>query len=118
MPVFSTLPLNYLGKSLNVFDNPIINDDVAKNEEEIMKSLLKFIHSPVLSLQLGAFVALNNVADVLVERDQKLIGVENFEDLKSLNLCKFEQVLKTAQTIVSAILMDFKYDLFSFFYES
>lgn len=106
--VISALPLKYLGKSLNVFADPIINQVSTKDEDEIMKSLLKFIHSPVLSLQLGAYIALNNLTDVLVERDKKLIAVENFEDLKSLNLCKFEQVLKTAQTIVNAILMDFK----------
>lgn len=73
-----------------------------------MQLLLKLIHSPVLSLQLGTYVALNNITDILVERDKAIIEEENF-DPKTLNMCKFEQVLKTAQTIVNAILMDFKY---------
>lgn len=108
LPITSILPLDYLGKSLNVFSNPIISYDTSSNEDEIFESLLKLIHSPVLNLQMGAFIALNRLADVLVERDRKLIEVDDFEDLQSLNLNKFETILKTAQTIVNVVLIDFK----------
>lgn len=113
MPIYSIIPLNYLGKSLKVFNGPIVKKEPsentgAKSEEQILQLLLKLIHSPVMSLQLGSYVALNNLGEVLVERDSAIVTEEDFE-IKSLNLCKFEQILKTAQTIVNAILMDFKY---------
>ncbi|XP_014213334.1 E3 ubiquitin-protein ligase listerin [Copidosoma floridanum] len=108
----SIIPLNYLGKSLKVYTNPLIDVDSSmslclKSEEEIIELLLKLIHSPVLSLQLGAYIALNNIADVLVQRDKEIIGDEKL-DVKTFNMCKFEQILKMSQNIVNTILMDFK----------
>ena len=77
------------------------------SEEEKIKLLLKLIHSPVLSLQLGTYIALDNIINILVERDKAIIEIEDF-DAKSLNMGRFEQVLRSSQTIVNTILMDFK----------
>jgi hypothetical protein len=73
----------------------------------MIQMLLKLLYSPVQNLQIGTYIVLNNIIDILVERDKILIETENF-DSQSLNICKFKQVFKTTQTIVSAMLIEFK----------
>ncbi|XP_058790902.1 E3 ubiquitin-protein ligase listerin [Phymastichus coffea] len=113
MPIVSIILLNFLGKSLKFFDEPIIKMELSeykssnKSEEQTLQLLLKLIHCHILSLQLGSYIALNNIVEVFVKRDSAIIIEEDYE-IKSLNICKFEQILKTAQTVVNTILMDFK----------
>lgn len=101
-----------MGESLKVFDGPVIRHpferpDANQYHDRMIQLLLKSIHSHVLSIQLGTYVALNKIVDILVERDQKMTELDSF-DVETLSIRKFEPVLKKAQNIVNVILMDFK----------
>lgn len=105
----ATLLLNELGQSMQIIDGDIFDKKttVSVTVAELMKTSLKLIQSPILSLQLGAFCGLRHVVIELVKRDKAMIQVENF-DPKSLNIWKFGDTLATMQHLVDALLRDYK----------
>ena len=97
-----------MGKSLQEFFEPVIKKDKSTfkaPEDKITTLLLNLIHSPVLNLQMGAYILLSDIANIFVDRDKAIV-----DDLENqlLNICTFEDILKTSQNIVNALLMDFK----------
>lgn len=108
----SIIPLNYLGEAICTFDSSIL---LTKNFEqietidfnEILKSSLKLLQSPVPSIQLSAYYVLKYTIPQLVQHDKTLVESDNF-DPSSLNIKKFEEVLSNTQNIVNTMLMEFK----------
>lgn len=98
--------LDHLGKAMKMVDGNII----FKNHILLRRTVglaLKFLQSPVSSIQLGAYHVLKRAIPKLVEQDKDTIELKNF-DVSALNIKKLEEVLQSTQSITNAILMEFK----------
>ena len=96
--------LDHLGKAMEMVDGNII----FKNHVFLTRTVelaLKLLQSPVPSIQLGAYHILKHAK--LVEQDKNTIELKNF-DVNTLNIKKLEEILQSTQSIMNAILMEFK----------
>ncbi|XP_048513180.1 E3 ubiquitin-protein ligase listerin isoform X2 [Athalia rosae] len=105
--------LDNLGEALKLVDNEIFFKQQSSatlapiNSGQVIELSCKWLQSPVPSLQLSAYQALKKVIPELVSQDKTLIESENFNP-NSLNIKKFEHILAATQSIVNAMLLDFK----------
>ena len=98
--------LDHLGKAMRMVDGNII----FKNHVFLSRAVelaLKLLQSPVSSVQLGAYHILKHAIPKLVEQDKNTIELKNF-DMNTLNIKKLEEILQSTQSIMNAILMEFK----------
>lgn len=98
--------LDHLGNAIRRIDGNII----FKNHvflTTIVELALKYLQSPVSSIQLGAYYLLKHAIPKLVEQDKIAIELEDF-DINTLNIKTLEKVLQSTQSVMNAILMEFK----------
>ncbi|KAK0182335.1 hypothetical protein PV327_000484 [Microctonus hyperodae] len=106
------LILQYLGDAMKLLDGNTFFQSysgystVTITSDQLMKFSCKLILSSVPSLQLAAYYSISHLIPRYVEQDKNTIEQENF-DIKSLNICKFKNILLNAQKVINNMLIDF-----------
>ena len=110
IPLVTNILLDTLGQALQLIDKNIFFKQTHVQSvkcAELINISLKLLQSPILSLQLSAYHALQHVIEEIVKEDRTKIQKENFE-VKSLNIYKFENILTHFREQMDVVLGDLK----------